>query len=219
MDQAQGYIGQQLGGQNAYQGGANPYAGANPYLGQMIGSAQDEVTQQYTDATMPNMLAQFNAGGAYGGSAMQQSMSGAQQNLGRELGGISMQMRNADYNRQAQLAESGLDRSQSAWAQNQNNNLQAMGQIPGLNSSKYDDARALMNIGQQEQNLRQSVYDTGYENFTEERDWDKNQLGVLANALGTVQGGSSSQTGANPNYKSAGQNAAGYAALLASMWG
>ena len=130
-----------------------------------------------------------------------------------------MQMRNADYNRQAQLAESGLDRSQSAWAQNQNNNLQAMGQIPGLNSSKYDDARALMNIGQQEQNLRQSVYDTGYENFTEERDWDKNQLGVLANALGTVQGGSSSQTGANPNYKSAGQNAAGYAALLASMWG
>ena len=78
MDAAQGYIGNQLSGQNAYQGGTNPYAGANnPYLGQMIGYAQDEVSRQFTDATQPNMLAQFQQGGAFGGSAMQQSMSGA----------------------------------------------------------------------------------------------------------------------------------------------
>lgn len=127
-------------------------------------------------------------------------------------------MRNADFNRQAQLAEAQLGRNQNAWAQNQSNSLSALGQIPGLNSAKYDDARALMNIGQQQQNLHQSALDTGYENFIEQRDWDQNRLGVLANALGTVQGGTASSTGANPNYRSAGQNTAGYATLLASMW-
>lgn len=46
-----------------------------------------------------------------------------------------------------------------------------------------------------------------------------NRLGALTNALGSIQGGTSQQTGANPNYRSAGQNAAGYAALIASLWG
>ena len=61
--------------------------------------------------------------------------------------------------------------------------------------------------------------DMAYNDFIAQRDWDKNQLGVLANALGTVQGGSSSATGANPNYRSAGQNTAGYATMLAGLWG
>jgi len=42
---------------------------------------------------------------------------------------------------------------------------------------------------------------------------------VLGNILGTVQGGSSSMTGANSNYRSAGQNAATAAALIAAMYG
>jgi hypothetical protein len=51
--------------------------------------------------------------------------------------------------------------------------------------------------------LSQDVYDTAYNNFTDWRDWDANRLGILSNALGTVQGGTGSQTGANPNYRSA----------------
>ncbi|MFD0738228.1 hypothetical protein ACFQZQ_02850 [Lysobacter koreensis] len=168
-------------------------------------------------------------------------MQSNNQTLGRQLGDISTGLRSEDYNRQVGLAENDinrrmsaqqtdlarnsglannfLERGQSAWAQNQGNSLSAMGQIPGLNGAKYDDARALMNIGSQEQNLFQSALDQDYDDFTDWRDHDNKQLGVLANALGTVQGGSGSSTGANPNYKSAGQNAAGYAALLASMWG
>lgn len=78
LDQAQGYISGQLAGQNAYKGGTNPYAGQNPHLGQMIGNAQNEVSQQFMNSTQPNMLAQFQSAGAFGGSAMQQAMSGAQ---------------------------------------------------------------------------------------------------------------------------------------------
>lgn len=125
----------------------------------------------------------------------------------------------ADLARNAGLYESQLDRQQNAWRDNQALRMNALSAVPSLQSSRYDDARALMNIGQQQQSLYQGLYDQGYEDFRDWRDYDTNQLGILANALGSVQGGSASQTGANPNYKSAGENALGYAALIASLWG
>ena len=173
----------------------------------------------YNKSTVPGMMAQFNAGGAYGGTAHQEAMRDSQGQLAGQLGRISSDMRNQDYNRQAQLAESQLGRNQQAWAQNGSNSLAALGAIPGLNSTKYDDARALMNIGQQQQGWLQNVFDTGYEDFQNSQNWDANRLGVLTNALGAIQGGQSSTNGANPNYRSAGQNAATAAALFASMWG
>lgn len=69
--------------------------------------------------------------------------------------------------------------------------------------------------------MYQQAIDDDRAQFTEARDWDKNNLGLLSNALGSIKGGTSSQanTGANPNYKSAAENTASYAAILASLWG
>lgn len=90
VDQAGQYVQNQLNGSNGftaswnpYQGstvdvGSNPYAGANPHLDQMIGNASRDVTENFSNVTQPNMLAQFNAGGAYGGSAMQNAMQSQQ---------------------------------------------------------------------------------------------------------------------------------------------
>lgn len=196
----------------------------------MIANSQGDITRAYNNNAVPGMMAQFNAGGAYGGSAHQQAMSESQRQLAGELGQVSTGLRSQDYDRRAQLTEAALNRNsglaeqllnreQSAWAMNRGNEQSALGMLPQISNMRYDDARALMNIGMQEQNLAQSVYDTGYEDFQDWRNYDQNQLGVLANALGSIQGGTSSQTGANPNYRSAGQNAAGYAALIASLWG
>lgn len=215
---------------NPYMGAANPYAGQNQYLNQMVGDAQADVTNAYNTSVAPAISSAFSSGGAYGGSAHQQAASESQRQLAGELGRVSTNLRSADYDRQAQLAESGLNRNaglagdllnrqQSAWSTDQQNRFGAVDRLSELNSAKYGDAKALMNIGQQQQNLYQGLYDQGYEDFQDWRNYDQNQLGVLANALGSIQGGSQSQTGANPNYKSAGQNAAGYAALLASLWG
>lgn len=218
-DAAQGYITNQLTGANAYQGAKNPYAGSNPYLQQQIQAAQQDTVDSYNKSTVPSMMAQFNAGGAYGGTAHMEAMRDSQGALAGQLGRISSDMRNTDYNRQAQLAEAQLGRNQQAWAQNGSNSLAALGAIPGINSTKYDDARALMNIGGQQQGLLQSVFDTGYGDWQDSQNWDANRLSALTNALGAIQGGTSSSTGANPNYRSAGQNAATAAALFASMWG
>lgn len=35
----------------------------------------------------------------------------------------------------------------------------------------------------------QSLLDSDYGDFTEQRDWGANRLGVLTNALGAIQGG------------------------------
>src|SRR3546814_17803171 len=76
--------------------GANQYAGANPYLGQMIESAQGDVVDRFNEVQPPNLLSQFQQGGAFGGSAMQQAMQGQQEVLGDQLGAISTGPSNQD---------------------------------------------------------------------------------------------------------------------------
>jgi hypothetical protein len=217
-------------GANPYLGqtvGHNPYGGKNQYLDQMIRDASDDVTATYTDSTLPSYLSQFNASGAYGGSAMQQAVQGSQRELAGQLGKVSTGLRNADYDRQVGIAENALNRQQTDIARNaglygqeQSNRLQAVGMLPQLQQMGYKDATALQTIGGQQQDLYQRAINDDREQFTEARDWDKNNLGLLSQALGTIRGGSSSSaaTGANPNYKSAAENGAAYAALLASIW-
>lgn len=106
-------------GVNQYMGqtasvGQNKYAGANPYLNQMINTSQKEIANAYTDTVMPGQLAQFNAGGAFGGTAHQSAMANSNRELAGALGDVSSQMRGQDYYTQQQLAESALNRSLGA---------------------------------------------------------------------------------------------------------
>lgn len=223
----QGMAGQYLGdvisgGQsNPYIGQTNQYAGENPYLDDMIGMSSRSITENYNNSTLPSQLAQFNAGGAFGGSAMQQALQSGQQTLANQLGDTNLQFRNADYDRQANLAESALNRNASLWGQDQNARMGAVSGLGSLQQLGYNDANQMLRQGSLQQALQQQAINDDRAQFNEWRDWDANQLGLLNNALGTVRGGSStsSSTGANPNYKSAGENAAGYAAILASLWG
>lgn len=100
----------------------------------MVQDSQGDVTRAYQNSTLPNMMGQFNAGGAYGGTAMQQAMSQSNQDLAGQLGRVSTNLRGADFDRRSQLAESALNRNsqladshlarqQSAWAQTNANSL------------------------------------------------------------------------------------------------
>lgn len=61
--------------------------------------------------------------------------------------------------------------------------------------------------------------DRQYDEFLRGQGWQSQQLNPLLQALSTIQGGTVASTGANPNYRSAGQNAATAAALFASLYG
>lgn len=156
-------------------GQANPYA-SNAYTDEMIANVNRDVTSQYQNAIAPNLMAQFNQGGAYGGSAHQQALEGSQAALARELAGNATNVRYA----------------------NQDN---------------------LMRDWYAQLARQQQLNDANYDQYIDARDWQGRQLGILTNALGSIQGGTTSQTGANPNYRSAGQNAATYATLFASLYG
>jgi len=147
------YVSDMLAGKGGFKAEQNPYAGQNPYLGDMIANAQQDVTRAYQNSVVPQTLSQFNAGGAFGGTAMQQAMAEDNRGLAEQLGRVSTNLRNADYDRQAQLADSYLGRQQSAWAQDMSNRQGALGMIPSLAQSRFSGAQALGNIGLQQQGL------------------------------------------------------------------
>lgn len=216
------YVNRVIGGEfaNPYIGQKNQYAGENPYLNNMIDAANRDITTRYSDSTLPTQLAQFNSGGAYGGSAMQQALSQGQQNLAQQLSDTNFQYRNADYDRQAQLAESALNRNSALYNQDQQFRQNALGFLPQLQQMGYNDTNQILKQGTLQQLLNQQAINDDRQQFNEWRDWDANRLGLLTNALGAIRGGTGTETktGDNPNYTSAGQNAAGYAQILASLW-
>lgn len=250
VGQGQAYTQSLLGGQGQYQSmmnpymgqqtqvGTNAYAGQNPYLDSMIGAAHQDITKAYTDSQVPDLMAQFNSGGAYGGTAMADGMARSQQQLASTLGDVSNQFRFQDYTTQQGLAESALNRSvqaqqadlarngqladawlgrdQQAWGDYQGRQMQALGMVPGLNEAGYYGAGQLYQMGQQGQLNQQAQLDALYEQWMAGQNWDTDRLGSLANMLGTIQGGST--TSANPNYRSAGQNALTAAAIAASFF-
>lgn len=239
-----------LGGQGQYQAqmnpytgqttqvGTNPYAGPNQHLESMIGAANRDITTAFNESTMPSMLGQFNAGGAFGGTAMADSMARAQSNLAQQLSDTSNQFRFQDYQTQQQLAENALNRSvqaqqtdfarnaqlmdsylgrdQGAWGDFQGRQMQALGLMPGLNEAGFYGANQLYQMGQQGQLTNQAGLDADYDEFMRQQNWSSDRLSSLAQMLGTIQGGST--TGPNPNYRSATQNALAAAAVVASLW-
>lgn len=275
-------------GSNAYMGattdvGTNQFAGSNPYLGQMIEQSSRDVTDAFNRSEVPNMMAQFNAGGAFGGTAHMDAMNQSQEALATRLGDLSNQYRFQDYQTQQQLAEAdinrrlqaqqtdlarnaglseadvdrrlgawqadigrdaalteaGLDRrlgaqqadltrnaqladaqlgrDQQAWDTYQGRQMQALGLIPGLEQAGYYGAQQLAQQGLQNQLTGQAYLDSRYDEFLRGQGWDQQQLGALANMLGTIQGGSSTANVPNPNYRSATQNALTAAAIAASF--
>lgn len=102
-------IGSISGGGNI-SAGRNAFAGANPYVDGMIAASSRDVTEQFTDAKVPAMLAQFQAGGAFGGTAMQNAVASEQDTLAQNLGELSNQYRFQDYQTQQGMEESRLSR-------------------------------------------------------------------------------------------------------------
>lgn len=60
---------------------------------------------------------------------------------------------------------------------------------PALNEARYYGADRLQQQGAGQQAWMQGLLDTDYGDFTEARDWNANRLGILTNALGAIQGG------------------------------
>lgn len=155
----------------------NPFA-SNPYTDQLVKQTEGDMATAYMNGTQPSLMAQFNSGGAFGGSAHLQALQGAQDAFAHQLGEASTNIRATQ-----------ADAQREAW-----NQLMAR---------------------------QQAGLDANYQQYLDQRGFKQSQIDTMTRALASITGGSgsSSSTGPNPNYTSASQNAAAYAAIIASAFG
>lgn len=120
------------------QAAQNPYADmTNPYLQQMVNTANTQTTNAFNQNAM-GLNAQFQNSGAFGGSAYQNMASIQNQNLGAALANNSSQIYNNAYNQAVSAA------GQNASLQTQTNLANANNQLAAdqLNSGNYNTAQA-----------------------------------------------------------------------------
>lgn len=150
MGQTNAYIGASnpliggISGGGHVGAGTNKFAGDNQYLDRMIASSIRDVTDAYSNSTIPTMLSQFQQGGAFGGTAMQNAATQANNTLAENLGDLSNQYRFQDYQTQQQMDEARLQRqaqlSDSAASRNMQASIaaaQLYGQDMGRSAELY----------------------------------------------------------------------------------
>jgi hypothetical protein len=167
----------------------------NPYLQGAIDQGSRSLTDRFRQETN-GLASRFSGAGAFGGSAHQQAQEAANRGLSTGLSDLESSMRfnnyNAAANRQMQAAP-------MAW-----NAMQGQ-------QSLYNDA---LRAGTLQQQYGQSLLDSLYGDFTQQRDYNRGNIDWLANLL---RGAGSQTTLTQPGADRVSQGL-GSAALLASIF-
>lgn len=165
MDQANDTLTQTL------QGGQT-----NPYLDQMVNSAQGNLVTNYNNVIRPQQDAMAARSGSFGNSGVQATVEQDQQALGKQLGDISTQMYGQAYEG---------DRSRQ---------MQALGMAPTFGNQAYTDAQQLAGVGNQQQQFGQQQQDFNYQQFLDKGNQAYKNLQTLGAPLSQNFLGSVSQT-------------------------
>jgi hypothetical protein len=155
---------------------------------------QANVGQAMDDVT-GRINSQFNNNN-FGGTAHQET-------LGRNLGEVGSNMYGANYD---------AERSRQ---------MQTMGMAPQMAAADYQDATALLGVGDARQGLAQRYLDQSSGLFNQNNGYGQQQLDAYGNAVRTGLGAGSqtTQTSPNPNQSSGTANLIGTGLMAASMFG
>ena len=137
--------------------------------------------------------------GSFGNSGVSQYAGLAAQGLQQNLGRVSSDMRNSAYNKAADMSEAYAGRSDSMYGQNQNRMLNAYGMAPAFAANDYNDANALLGVGQQMQGFNQAATNQNNKWWEESQGFAQNQLNNYGGALGINTGTTSSTSTPNPS--------------------
>ena len=156
----------------------NKYAGDNPYFRDVVKQGMGDITDAYKQGTSADTTRMFNLSGAFGGSAHQNAVKNNEGALAGQLQRYQSGMANQQYDRSAGLEEANLGRQMSA--------------IPmGFQAENraFNTGQQLLGIGGQQQNQNQRGYDQDYNDWTQAQNWERNNLGWMANLLSQASGG------------------------------
>lgn len=178
------------GGYLGHQSAVNPYASdANPYLQKNIDAAQGDVMRNFNTIAAPSYGTANARSGSFGNAGLAMVENEGRRGVADELGRISSGMRMADYNRRGDLTESAVNRNEGAYQSERNRMQGALGMVPGFANMDYQDAQALMGVGDRLQGQTQAGLDDQFDRFNEARNYPQQQLDVLSRLFGNQSTG------------------------------
>lgn len=196
--------GSQLTGMFAdpYAGAENRYAGESPEFQRMMDAGLRDIGDAY-DRVARDTNRRAAAAGVFGGSDHNATANVNEGAYGQRVGDFVSNMRNQHYQRSAGLEESRLGRGSSAWQAGLGRQMDASRLAQNDQNLTLDRYREQGRIGQIGRGIDQQNRDFAYQQFLENRDWDKGNAGWLTGMFGTAQGGQFPTGGGQGNGSSA----------------
>ena len=199
--QAESSLGQTLGG--TYLGAGNPYAGQNPYLEQNIQNTMGDMARTYNQQVAPTMAATALKSGSFGNSGAQEMEAASRDQLQRNMGRVSGDLRMQDYGMQ-----------QGMWGRERDRMLTALGMSPSIYGLGYAPSQQLMGIGGQMQQQGQKYLDSDYNQWQQAQNWPFKTYDAMLAPFSTRAVGSSTTEQGSPL-----AGAVGGAMLGQQLWG
>lgn len=184
----------QAGSNNLTDTLSGNYLNSNPYLDANVDRASQALSRNYMGTVNQND-ANFARAGAFGGSAWQMANEGAQRQLAQGLTDLNSSMYGQNY------------------ANERNNQMQALGMAPTYANQAYTDAQQLQGVGQTQYGYDQQKLTDMQNQWTEQAQSPYKQLDLLGNGIRAAVGGGSTQSSSVPAPNPYAQAAGGAAAL------
>jgi hypothetical protein len=164
---------------NTINGG---FVNNNPYLQQNIDNAQGDLTRSYNMVNKPAWDKTMQNSGSFGNTGVAEYAQNDRNDLMKNLGRISTDMRSNAYN-----TERGYQQ-------------QAMGMAPQFAQNDYMDSAQLLNAGAQQQTFNNGYQAQQNQFFQDARNYPQQQLQNYGSNLGISNtGGTTSQSTPNPS--------------------
>lgn len=147
----------------------------SPYQQAVTDVAKREAIRQ-SEARADQIGSKAALSGGLGGYREAILQAEREKNLGQQLDDL-----------QVRGSQAAFDRAANQFNRDQMMNLQSANFLRGLGGDINRDAMAriaaLQGIGSQQRALQQAAFDTGYQDFLRQQDFDKQQLGFFSNLL------------------------------------
>lgn len=164
----------------------------SPYIGGVLNNISTLGARNLSENLLPQVNSSFTGSGQWGSSRNAQFTGNAVRDTQDSI-----------LQQQASALQQSYTDAMSNYQQGQNRSLQGAAQTGALAQQQQQqglqDAAALEASGQAQQAQTQKNYDQGYQDFTDQRDYDKNNTNWIMSLLqGTPQQSSTTSTSTGP---------------------
>jgi hypothetical protein len=176
------------------QTAAGGFLNANPYQQAMMEAATRPLTQQFSQAVLPNISSLYSRSGRLGSGAMERALGTATEAYGRSLGDITSNIAGSQYQQERAMQQ------QAQLAQ-----AQLAGAAPSFYGQQFLPSQTLAQVGAQQEAIAAQPLQEQLARYQFGQQLPYQQLqGYLSSVYGTPLGSYGTQTTNAPTYQNRG---------------